>query len=522
MSERFMAHGRQRPHPRRTVKTARSPGRTRFTASPTSTTSPSISWPMTRSSLPAGASARPPAASSRSVPQIPTRRTRSAISSGAETSGLGRSTSRTSRVPGTMARAFMGCLLARAWTSAVAATSPAAAMRCLLARAWTSDTSTPRRCRRPGANSAFAAAAGADFRFDHRTGCKAGIRPAHDRRARSSPLQAPATRAMLSLPTIASTPVVADAAGVRGAARCRPSRLPPAGRQPPRQHAAHGEAGAESGHGVGRGRRRLDQLPRRESARVRLGRPARRQPVALHRHPQHLGEVERAAVRGLADLLAATEPVRDDDRVLAGLADRWQQHALAGADRDLVLLRLEAERAGHAAAAGVEDLEVQADPRQELLLGVEVHDRLVMAMAVDDGACAEPRRFVALSLADQELGQRHRLRAEPLRIRVVGEQLVELVPEDGDAARLEPHDRCAGADLRPEYVDDAAELVSGQVQHAEVVERAAAAEERPRHADAEAGTLEHVHCRRGDLRVEVVVERVRPEDDLGPAADPRA
>src|SRR5690606_23870829 len=246
------------PQPRRTEKTARSPRRTRFTASPTSTTSPRTSWPMTRSSRPGGASARPPTAASRSVPQIPTRRTRSAISSGAETAGCGRSTSRTSRVPGTIARAFTVRLLPCAFASA---SSPSAAC------------------------------------------------------------------------------------------------------EPPCQRAAHGEAGAESGHGVSRGRRRLDQLPRRESARVRLRCPARRQPVILQRHPQHLGEVERAAVRGLADLLAATEPVRDDDRVLAGLADRWQQHALAGADRDLVLLRLEAERAGHAAAAGVEDLEVQADPR---------------------------------------------------------------------------------------------------------------------------------------------------------------
>lgn len=106
MSERFMAHGRQRPQPRRTVRTARSPGRTRFTASPTSTTSPTISWPMMSSSRPGGGSARPPAACSRSVPQIPTRRTRSTISSGADISGSGRSTSRTSRVPGTMARAL--------------------------------------------------------------------------------------------------------------------------------------------------------------------------------------------------------------------------------------------------------------------------------------------------------------------------------------------------------------------------------------------------------------------------------
>jgi hypothetical protein len=58
----------------------------------------------------------------------------------------------------------------------------------------------------------------------------------------------------------------------------------------------------------------------------------------------------------------------------------------------------------------------------------------VVAVAVDDGPPRELRRLVALAL--EELGQEERLRGEPRRREVVGEEVDELVPEDGDAARL--------------------------------------------------------------------------------------
>ena len=42
-----------------------------------------------------------------------------------------------------------------------------------------------------------------------------------------------------------------------------------------------------------------------------------------------------------------------------------------------------------------------------------------------------------------------RLLAESLRVLVVGQQLQQLVAEDGDAARLDADERDAGADLLP-------------------------------------------------------------------------
>ena len=63
------------------------------------------------------------------------------------------------------------------------------------------------------------------------------------------------------------------------------------------------------------------------------------------------GQVDGAAAGGLEDLLAATEAVRNDECVRGGLANRGQQHALAGCLRDRVFFTFEAKRPGHSAAS---------------------------------------------------------------------------------------------------------------------------------------------------------------------------
>jgi hypothetical protein len=60
--------------------------------------------------------------------------------------------------------------------------------------------------------------------------------------------------------------------------------------------------------------------------------------------------------RGLADLLPAAEPVRDDDGVIGRGPDGGQDHPLTAGLRHLVpLTALEPEAAGHAAAPGIRD-----------------------------------------------------------------------------------------------------------------------------------------------------------------------
>ena len=64
--------------------------------------------------------------------------------------------------------------------------------------------------------------------------------------------------------------------------------------------------------------------------------------------------MNRPVTREMLDLEPAREPRRNHDGVWPGLADRGQETLFTYEPRDLVMLGLVAERAGHAAAAGVE------------------------------------------------------------------------------------------------------------------------------------------------------------------------
>ena len=64
--------------------------------------------------------------------------------------------------------------------------------------------------------------------------------------------------------------------------------------------------------------------------------------------------MEGAAGSVLGDLFAAAEAVADEEIACAGGADGGEQDAVAEGLRDVELVGLEAEGAGHAAAAGVE------------------------------------------------------------------------------------------------------------------------------------------------------------------------
>ncbi len=99
----------------------------------------------------------------------------------------------------------------------------------------------------------------------------------------------------------------------------------------------------------------------------------------------------------------------------------------------------------------------------------------------------------------------------------LGQELHQLVAEDGDAARLEADDRGPRRDLRAQDVEDLAQLALRQVEHAVVVERPAAAERARRDRHVEAGGLEHLDRGPGGLGMEVVVEGVRPEEHAGRA-----
>src|SRR5882672_6804498 len=107
----------------------------------------------------------------------------------------------------------------------------------------------------------------------------------------------------------------------------------------------------------------------------------------------------------MLDLLAAGDAGRDDLGVGGGGLHRGRQPQIAERDRDVVVLALEAERAGHAAAARVDLLDLESGPakRRDRRRGPD--ERLLVTMPVEErlpALGAERERQPAAALADQE------------------------------------------------------------------------------------------------------------------------
>src|SRR5215470_8886083 len=100
-----------------------------------------------------------------------------------------------------------------------------------------------------------------------------------------------------------------------------------------------------------------------------------------------------------------------------------------------------------------------------------------------------------------------------MRPLVAREKIAELVAEHCDAARFQPDNRHARLYLQGKRVEDVQQQVFGAVQHPEVVEGASATQIPLGKLHTEPGVLENVNRSLGRIRKEVVVERIRPEND---------
>src|SRR5215210_8261785 len=111
----------------------------------------------------------------------------------------------------------------------------------------------------------------------------------------------------------------------------------------------------------------------------------------------------------LSDLLTATEAVGEDQRLRTGRPQSWKEGLFGARLRDLEVLACEAERSGHAATS-LNDLRVQAEPRQQLPVHLHPQHRLLMAVPLDDrpGRRTIEGRRRESSLAREEFGQRKR------------------------------------------------------------------------------------------------------------------
>jgi len=124
---------------------------------------------------------------------------------------------------------------------------------------------------------------------------------------------------------------------------------------------------------------------------------------------EDLGEVEGTAVGVLGDLLTTAEAVGDDEPVVRGLADCGEKFEFSDSLGDfIVFATMEAEGTCHATASRGRSSEVNTETTEERLLGRHLHERLVMAVAMDQGFAIELREsrvcrhFLFEKFAEQE------------------------------------------------------------------------------------------------------------------------
>ena len=140
---------------------------------------------------------------------------------------------------------------------------------------------------------------------------------------------------------------------------------------------------------------------------------------------QDLCEVKAAPLGVLVDLLAAGEAVsrsRTHRRSPCGRA----AGSARSPDRlaDLARLGDEAERAGHPAAARLEDLGVDAHLREHRLLALEIEERLVMAVTTCTIAFRSRRgEREVLGLLHEHLAEQHRALPEDGGVLALGSKL---------------------------------------------------------------------------------------------------
>ena len=129
--------------------------------------------------------------------------------------------------------------------------------------------------------------------------------------------------------------------------------------------------------------------------------------------------MEGAAAGGLQYLLTAAEAVGNDECVRRSLSHGGQQHALAGGLRDRVFVAFEAEGPGHTAASRVNRVQFGAHFLKERFSVRHFHERLLMAVAVQQNFSRKARRYVGGSITFEEFAQKKRLAAQSRGARMI-------------------------------------------------------------------------------------------------------
>lgn len=191
---------------------------------------------------------------------------------------------------------------------------------------------------------------------------------------------------------------------------------------------------------------------------------------------KHLSQMKCPAGAVLNDLLAATEAIGDKDGLRSGLADGGQENAFGESLRNLEFFALEAKGASHAAAAGVEKSDVGSRAAQEIELGIHLHERLVVAVAVEqDTLPAKHRRLIAGRILREEIAEEKALIAKCSRPGMVREEIPQLVAKNAGAGRLKKNDGKSCINFGSKNFEDALKIAARSSQKTEIIERTPAA-----------------------------------------------
>ena len=132
---------------------------------------------------------------------------------------------------------------------------------------------------------------------------------------------------------------------------------------------------------------------------------------------------------------------------------------------------------------------------------MHVHQNLLLCL----------RGHVIRRVLHQKLAEQHRLPLQLRRPRVVGHQIDGFIPEYARAARFEYNDRGAGRNFLGQGIHRLRQVLLRLVEHAEVVQRPPAAHVALQNLDGEARIREHLIGRLGNVGLEIIGERVRPQ-----------
>ena len=113
----------------------------------------------------------------------------------------------------------------------------------------------------------------------------------------------------------------------------------------------------------------------------------------------------------------------------------------------------------------------------------------------------------------EKFAQEKRLLVQPLCQRMIRKHVHEFIPKGCGTTRLQNDHWRSRVNFRCEIAEDFLELSPGGLEKTEIVERSSAAHGCGRNIHFEAGGFENLDCRPCDLRIEIVREGIRPEND---------